>query len=175
MVEPAFHRLRTGFRHGFPAFVLPGVLRRLQKRQGPHHIGLRERERILYAPVHMAFRRKVDDTVYIVPCKYPAYGIEIADVRLYESVIGSVFDILEIGKIAGVCQSVQIDDMVVRIPVHEKAYDMAPYEARSAGYQYVSLCHVYQLLNIFLQSCENHCRFIRHTGLPHSRTGNRCP
>lgn len=46
---------------------------------------------------------------------------------------------MEIGEVSGVCELVQIDDMVVRIFIDEKTDHMTAYEAGTAGNDYAPL------------------------------------
>ena len=52
---------------------------------------------------------------------------------------------MEIGEVSGVCELVQIDDMVVRIFVYEKADHMTAYEAGTAGNDYTP----FEIHNLF--------------------------
>ena len=113
----------------------------LEERKGPEHVRLRERERVLDAPVHMAFRRKVDNAVDTLFLHQPEHRVKITDVRLDEGVIGLVLDVLEVRQVAGVGQLVDIDDMIVRILRDEKPHDVRADEPGAAGDHYRSLIH----------------------------------
>jgi hypothetical protein len=80
----------------------------------------------------------MDDTVYGIFGKQPAHSLEITDVGLDESVVGTVLNVLEVSQVAGISELVHIDDMVIRIPVYKTANDMASYKTGTSGNQYVS-------------------------------------
>ena len=125
---------------GLPVFAghheahrLPVAARGLQQRQGAHHVRLGESERVFDGAVHVAFRGQVDDAVDALFPQQGRDAFEVADVHPDETVVGLVFDILEIGQVAGIGQLVEIDDPVVRIFVHEMTDHVASDEARAAG------------------------------------------
>ena len=89
----------------------------------------------------MALRCKVDDAVHMLLAHQGAEPLEVAHVHPHEPVVRTLLDVLQIGQISCVGQLVQVDYPVFRILVHEKAHNMAPYEARAAGYHYASLIH----------------------------------
>ena len=120
---------------------LPVKLGGLQERQGAHHVGPREGERVLYRTVNVALCGKVDDAVHMLLAQKGAEPLEVAHVHPHEPVVGAVLDVAQVGQVARVGQPVKIDYPVLRVLVHEKADNMAPYEARSAGYHYASLTH----------------------------------
>ena len=72
----------------------------------------------------MAFGGKVDDAVDIVLLHQRQDGVEIADVGLDERIVGFVLDVLQVGKVAGVGQLVEVDDMIIGILVDEKTYNV---------------------------------------------------
>ena len=75
----------------------------------------------------------MDDAVHMVLPDEFAHLVEIANVRFDESIVRPVFDVFQIGQVSGVGQLVQIDNMVVRILVDEKAYHVAADETGSSG------------------------------------------
>lgn len=110
----------------------------LKQGQRAHHVGLREGEGVFDASVHMAFGGKVDDAVHAVLRQQFPDGFEVADVRFYKSVVRAAFYILQVGKVTGISQLVQVDDAVLRIFVHEKAHHMAADKSGATGYDYVA-------------------------------------
>ena len=84
----------------------------------------------------MALCGKVDDSVNILLPEQCKHCIEVTDVHLYESVVRPVLDVLEIGKVAGVGQLVQVDDSAVGVFVYKKAYNMGSDESGTSGYDY---------------------------------------
>ena len=120
------------------AFVLfgeafPIEFRGLQEAQGAHDVRLREGERVLDGTVHMAFGREVDNAVDMLVLHELVERVEIADVHLHELVIRFALDVLEVREVARVSELVEVDDLVVRILVHEQANHVAPDKARTAG------------------------------------------
>jgi hypothetical protein len=87
----------------------------------------------------MALGGKVDDAVDFVVDHEFVHCVEIAYVGFEESVVGTVFNVLEIGKVAGVGELIYIDDMVVGVFVYEEAYYMTADESGSACYYYAAL------------------------------------
>ena len=81
----------------------------------------------------MAFGGQVDDSVHMVLPHQFLHFVEVADVGLYERVVGLVLNVFQIRQVAGVCQLVEIDDTVVRILVDEQADYMATDESGTAG------------------------------------------
>ena len=76
----------------------------------------------------MAFGREVDDAAYILLPHEGEHGIEITDIGLDKAIVGLVFHIGEIGKIAGVGKLVDVDYPVFGIFVDKKPDDVAPDE-----------------------------------------------
>ena len=119
--------------------AVPTESRGLKETQRAKDIGLGKRERILDGAVDMALGGKVDHPVdHIVPEDLED-RVEVADVSLHEDVVGGVFNIFEIGKVARIGQFVEVDDAVVRILVDEPADNMVADEAGTAGNKNVSL------------------------------------
>ena len=88
---------------------------------------------------------KVDDAVDFVVDHEFVHRVKVADVGLDEGVVLLVFNVLEVGKVAGVCELVDVDDVVVGVFVHEEAYYVAADESGSACYYYAAL-HILFLL-----------------------------
>ena len=63
----------------------------------------------------MTFGREMDDSIDMILAHDGADRVNVTDVRLDESIIRTILYVMEIGKISGVGELVQIDDMVVRI------------------------------------------------------------
>jgi hypothetical protein len=47
---------------------------------------------------------------------------EKVDIALNESIVRLVLNVLEVSQITSVCQLVEVDDVILRIFVHEKSY-----------------------------------------------------
>ena len=102
--------------------TLPVNLGSLEQRQGTHHVGMSESEWILDTSIYVALGSKMDDAIHLVVLHQFQHQVEIADVALNESIVRLVLDVLEVSQVACVCQLVEIDDVILRIFVHEKSY-----------------------------------------------------
>ena len=122
---------------------LPVQLCSLQQRQCTHHIGAGEGERILDRAIHMTLSCKMDDTVNLLILHQLIEGIEVADVHLHELVVRLILYILEVCKVTCIGQLIQIDNVVLRIFIHEKSYNMASYKTCATCDYYVSFHKVY--------------------------------
>ena len=94
----------------------------------------------------MAFCREVDDSIDLILAHDGADRVNVTDVCLDESIIRTILYVMEIGEVSGVCELVQIDDMVVRIFIDEKTDHMTAYEAGTAGNDYTP----FEIHNLFL-------------------------
>ena len=117
---------------------VPILACRLQQRQRTQHVRARKGEGILDRVVDMALRRKMYNTVDLIFAHDLAHAVEIAYVGTLEYIVRTVLNVLQVGKIAGVGQFVEVDDTVIGILVYEEAHDMAPDKARTARDQYVA-------------------------------------
>ena len=81
----------------------------------------------------MAFGRKVNHSVHFVFFEDIHNRLEVADIGLHEGVIWFVFDVLQVGKVARVSQLVYVNDMIIRIFVHEKSHYVTSNESCTAG------------------------------------------
>ena len=102
--------------------TLPVNLCRLEQRQGTHHVGMSESEWILDTSIYVALGSEMDDTIHLVVLHQLQHQVEIADVALNESIVRLVLNVLEVSQVACVCQLVEVDDVILRIFVHEKSY-----------------------------------------------------
>ena len=50
------------------------------------------------------------------------HQVEITDITLNEGIVRLVLDVLEVSQITCVSQLVEVDDVILRIFVHEKSY-----------------------------------------------------
>jgi len=95
--------------------TLPVNLCRLEQRQGSHHVGLSESEWILDTSIYVALGSEMDDAIHLVVLHQFQHQVEITDITLYESIVRLVLDVLEVSQ-------VEVDDVILRIFVHEKSY-----------------------------------------------------
>ena len=63
----------------------------------------------------------MNDTVNFVLLKQGTHFLKIADVGLDKGVVRLVLNILEVSEVTGVGEGIQIDDVVIRVLVHEEA------------------------------------------------------
>ena len=78
------------------------------------------------------------DTVNVLFLDQCRDCFKVAYIHLHEPVVRSVLDVAEVGKVAGVCEFVNIDDAVVGVFVDKEPYNVAADEAGATGYEYVS-------------------------------------
>ena len=116
------------FRQRFPV-----KLRGLEQAERAHHVRLREGERVLDGAVHMAFCRQVNDAVDQFVLHELVERIEVADVHLHELVVRLALDVLEVREVARVGELVEVDNLVIRVLVHEQAHHVATNKACTAG------------------------------------------
>ena len=84
--------------------------------------GLSESEWILDTSIYVALGSEMDDAIHLVVLHQLQHQVEITDITLYESIVRLVLDVLEVSQIASVSQLVEVDDVILRIFVHEKSY-----------------------------------------------------
>ena len=82
----------------------------------------------------MALGSEMDDTVYLLVLHKLIESVKVADVHLDKLIIGLVLDVLEVGEVAGICQLVEIDDLILWVFVHEEANHMRANKASAASY-----------------------------------------
>ena len=81
----------------------------------------------------------MDYSVHVVVLHQLLYSPVIADVGLYKHVVLLALDVLQVGKVAGIGQLVEVDNAVLGILVYEQAHYVGADEARSACDDYVTL------------------------------------
>ena len=79
----------------------------------------------------MAFSRKMYHSVYPIFVKHTAHLVKICYVGLDETVVRSVLDVFEIGKISCVGQLVEVDYQIVGIFVDKESNHVVAYESCS--------------------------------------------
>ena len=89
-----------------------------------YHVGMSESEWILDTSIYMTLGSEMDDAIHLVVLYQLQHQVEITDITLYESIVRLVLDVLEVSQVACVCQLVEVDDVILRIFVHEKSYYM---------------------------------------------------
>lgn len=104
--------------------TLPVNLCRLEQRQGTHHVGLSKSEWILDTSIYVALGSEMNDAIHLVVLHQLQHQVEITDITLYESIVRLVLNVLEVSQITCVSQLVEVDDVILRIFVHEKPYNV---------------------------------------------------
>ena len=92
----------------------------LKHTQCAEHIGAGEGERVFDGTVHVALRCKVDDSVNFLVLHQFKHGIKVANIHSDKLVVRFVFHILEVFKVSGIGQFVEVYDLVVRVFVHKQ-------------------------------------------------------
>ena len=72
----------------------------------------------------MTFGCEMDDAIHLVVLYQFQHQVKITDITLYESIVRLILDVLEVSQITCVSQLVEVDDVILRIFVHEKSYYM---------------------------------------------------
>ena len=98
----------------------------------------------------MALGSEMDDTVNLLVLHQLIESIEVADVHLDKLIIGLVLDVLEVGKITGIRQLVQVDAFVLWIFVHKEANHMRADKACAASNNYISFIHMLWVMSLEL-------------------------
>ena len=94
--------------------TLPVNLCSLKQRQGTHHVGLSEGERILDTSIYMALGSEMNDAIHLVVLHQLQHQVEIADITLNESIVRLILNVLEVSQITCVSQLVEVDDVILR-------------------------------------------------------------
>ena len=139
MIETAWDSFRCPIGVGHDVVELfPIKLGGLKECKGSHYVGLGECEWVFDASVNVAFCCKVDDTVDLLVLYKLIEGFKIADVHLYELVVWLVLDVLQVCKITGIGQLIQVNDVILGILVYKQSNYMRANESSSSGDYYVS-------------------------------------
>ena len=90
----------------------------------------------------MTLGSEMYDTVNLLVLHQLIESVEVADVHLDKLIIWLVLDVLEVGKIAGIRQLVEVDDLILWLFVHEEANHMQADKSGSASNNYISFIHM---------------------------------
>ena len=71
-----------------------------------------------------------------------AYVLLNTDKNLYAFVVGLTLDVFQISQVSGVCQLIQVDDLIFRIFVDEQTHYVTANESGTSGDDDISLCHI---------------------------------
>src|SRR5574344_2443514 len=77
-------------------------------------------------------------------------SLKIADIHFHKLIVGFILNIFEVRQVAGIRQFVEIDDMIIRILVHEKAYHMTANKACTTSDDYI---HIFMTFKMKRQIC----------------------
>lgn len=100
--------------------AFPVELSRLEHGESTHDIGLGKGKGILDGAVDMTLRGEMDDAVDVLAAHEIGDSLKIADVGFDESIVGAVFDILQVGEVTGIGQFVDIENVIVGVLVDKK-------------------------------------------------------
>ncbi len=96
----------------------PGQFCSLQQTQCSQHIRMGKSKRIPDGTVNMTFRSQMNNTVYPIFLHQLPNSRKITNISFYKRIIRLIFHIFQISQIAGICQLVQINYMIVRIFIY---------------------------------------------------------
>ena len=66
----------------------------------------------------------MDNTINLLILHQLVECIEVADVHLHELVVGVILNVSEVSEITCISKSIEVDDLILRIFVYEKSYDV---------------------------------------------------
>ena len=93
--------------------------------------------RIFDRSVYMRLSGKVDDYVKLLLCEESVDRFRVCDIRLYEPEVVIIYCRRECLEIAGVCESVESDDIIVRMSFQHMENKIASDESGCAGNKYL--------------------------------------
>lgn len=102
----------------------------------------------------MAFGSQVDDAVYLLVLHQFVESVEVADIHLDKLVVGPLLNVLQVGEVSSIRQLVQVDNAIIGILVHKKAYNMRSDKACTACNYYLLLISI-----IFFNQCTFYSKF----------------
>lgn len=118
---------------------LPVELGSLQEGQSAHHIGAGKGEGVLDTTVNMALGSQVNDTVDLILHHESLHQVEVANVAFHKCVVEAVFNIVQVGKVAGIGEFVEVDNAILWIFVDKESHHMRPYKAGPTGNDDIAL------------------------------------
>ena len=113
--------------------VVPSLLGALQQVDGAHHVALDEDLGVLDGAVNMALGGEVDDIVEIVLCKQALDQLLVADVALHKDVAGVALNVLQVLKVAGIGQLVEVDQQNFRVLLEHIMHEVGTDKTGTAG------------------------------------------
>ncbi len=124
------------------SLAAPAVAGDLQQRERTQNVGAGENRGVVYRAVDMRLGGEVDDSAYIVAANGVGDKCRVADIAPDEDVVACRLYIAQIGRVAGVCQLVEVDSRAVGILADQMSYEVASDESGTARYEDVMLVHV---------------------------------
>ena len=139
-LEGAVHLVGGNVVKEFPLeSAVPCLFCRLKQGQSAEDVGLGKGERVFDAPVHVALCCQVDDAVDSVLPENRLHAGVVADVCPLENVVGRVLHVLQVGKVAGISQLIEVHNPVIRVFLYKQAYDVRADKAGTACDEYIPL------------------------------------
>ena len=120
---------------------LPVLSCSLQERECTHDIGLSKGERVAYAAIDVAFGGKVYNAVDMVMSEDCSNGVEVANISSHKGIVGRMLYVGKIGKVAGIGELVEVDNVIFGVLVYEKPHDMRADKPGTAGDEYIAFIH----------------------------------
>ena len=117
---------------------LPIELGCLKEREGAHDVGACEGKRIFDGAIDMALGCKMYYAIDMLILHELIESIEVADIHLHKLVIRLILNILEVCQITSVSQLIQVDDIILRILVHEKTNNVRSDKSSSTSNYYIT-------------------------------------
>ena len=87
----------------------------------------------------MAFGCQMDNAVDVFLLHQFVDSLEVANIQLYELVVGLTLDVFQISQVSGVCQLIQVNDLLFRIFVDEQTHYVTANESGTSGDDDISL------------------------------------
>ncbi len=104
---------------------LPVEFGGLEHGERTEHIGACEGERVFYRAVYVALGGEVYHAGHMFFLHEGVDGVEVADVGAHKTVVRFLFNIFQVGEVAGVGQFIDIDDAVLWVFVDKESNHMA--------------------------------------------------
>ena len=120
----------------------------LKQRERTHHICAGKGEWVFDRAVDVALGSQMNNAVDFMFADDLAHSIKVGDVGAHEGVVGSILDVAQVGQISGVCQLVEVDDIVVWIFVDKQPHHVRSDESGTAGYENIHNCRLVKVLVI---------------------------
>ena len=113
--------------------------------ESPYYICLYECRRTGDGAIDMRFGSQMYNTVYIMRLKTLLDLIVVTNIDLFKVIVFQLFKVMQIGRISGVCQTVSVDEPIMRILSDKQKQQIGADESGPAGNQYISfkVCYEY--------------------------------